>query len=88
MVNNNWKLLLASRANPRTNLKEDMLFRIGSDPIEKNNVLADNMKIYTDLKEIIKPFEFIKASKQVPPKEEGQKGFKAPKEWKINGSLK
>ncbi|MEJ7779666.1 MAG: sulfatase-like hydrolase/transferase [Daejeonella sp.] len=88
MVNNNWKLLLMSGANPRTKLKEDMLFDMASDLVEKNNVLADNMKIYTDLKEIIKPFEFIKASKQVPPKEEGQKGFKAPKEWKINGSLK
>lgn len=83
IVNNDWKLIEASKLNPRMKLTSDQFFNISADPSEKRDVKNTRMKEYQRLKTDIQKYNSIKSSAEVPPYEEGRDGFVAPKEWNI-----
>jgi arylsulfatase B len=83
IVNNKWKLVKANSGNEKMTETTDMLFEIGKDPSEKNNVIASQPEVYKQLDKIVSGLDAIKPANEVPPYAEGRKGFKAPKEWKI-----
>lgn len=83
IVNNNWKLVMATTDNPRMEVSEDMLFNIAADPSEQINVKDHHPQIYKELYDIVTQFETIESNTKVPPYQEGREKFKAPKEWTI-----
>lgn len=83
MVNSNWKLVQANAGNPKMKQKEDAFFEIMTDPDETKNVKDKYPQEFEELKEEIKVYDSIKASKEVPPYGQGRKNFKAPKDWEI-----
>lgn len=83
IINNEWKLIVASDRNPKMQLTEDHLFRIVKDPSEKNNVAKENPEAYADMKALLLKYDAIKSDVEVPPYGKGRTGFKAPKDWVI-----
>ena len=83
MVNAQWKLIKADGSRGMR-LKEDVLFHIASDPSERVDVKQEYPLEYEKMKKAMEKYENIYYKTQVPPHGEGSKGFKAPKEWKIN----
>ena len=81
IINNDWKLIVAGKANERTNLKKDVLIKIATDVSEKKDVKDEYPLVYKNLLEAVKTFDEIKAAKTV--KDEGERSFKAPKNWEI-----
>ncbi|MGV3540067.1 MAG: sulfatase-like hydrolase/transferase, partial [Rufibacter sp.] len=81
IINNQWKLMRAEKANPRTNLKKDVLIKISEDERETKDVKDQYPQIYKTMLEAVKPFDEIKAARTVV--DEGEKTFKAPKNWEI-----
>jgi hypothetical protein len=59
------------------------LFRIDTDPNEKQNVINDHQKLAAELLEFVKPYDAIQPAVPMPDYGVGQKGFVAPKEWKV-----
>jgi arylsulfatase B len=83
IINDEWKLIVASDKNPKMELKEDHLFRIVEDPSEKQNVARQYPQVGAELKARVAEYDGIKSNAIVPPYGEGRAGFKAPAEWNI-----
>lgn len=83
IIKNNWKLVSANAGNPGMNNKEDELFKITSDPFEEKDIKSKYLSIYDDLKKHLLIYDTIQPKKFVPSYSKGRKGFRAPKNWKI-----
>ncbi len=83
IVNNNWKLVKKNSRNSWMKVKENMLFNMEEDPGETTDIKEEHPAIFKELKEIVDNYDAIKPKQKVPSYQEGKKGFKAPKEWKI-----
>jgi len=82
VVTNEWKFIEKGH-NPKMNLNENQLFKITSDVSEKNNVIEQYPKIADDLRKFVFEYDTIQPKHPMPDYNEGQEGFKAPKEWKV-----
>jgi Arylsulfatase A and related enzymes len=83
LIYDDWKIVKANMGNPKMEGKEDMLFNIVKDPGERRNVRAENEQVYARLNKMVAEFDDIKSDNVVPGYHEGRKGFKAPREWKV-----
>ncbi len=84
IVNHDWKLVKATGENPKMDIKHDMLFNIAEDVAETTNQKQEYPKRYEELNDRVTQFDTIESDNKVPPYQQGQKGFKAPKEWTID----
>lgn len=84
ILHNQWKLVKAKSGNPKMENQEDLLFNIMNDPFEKQDVKAQYPDVYQQLVKLVASYDAIKPAVEVPPFGQGRKGYKAPKEWKIN----
>jgi arylsulfatase B len=82
VVTNEWKFIEKGH-NQKMKIDENQLFRIDSDPNEQHNVIHKHPDIATELLEFIKPYDAIQPAIPMPDYGVGQKGFVAPKEWKV-----
>ncbi|WP_206688049.1 sulfatase-like hydrolase/transferase [Aestuariibaculum marinum] len=82
LVNTEWKLI-KSDGSRGMRLENDVLFHLISDPSEKLDVRQQYPLVYKKMMTAIEKFENIHYKTEVRPYGEGRKGFKAPKEWKI-----
>jgi arylsulfatase B len=62
------------------------LYRIASDPYEKNDLAADHPEIVERMWTKLLKFRALQPADAVPPYGQGKEGFKAPKEWRIPGT--
>lgn len=83
LIVDGWKIVKANMGNPKMEEKEDMLFNIMQDPSERKNVRVENEAMYARLNKMVAEFDNIKSAMVVPAYQEGRKGFKAPKDWKV-----
>ncbi|WP_262919498.1 sulfatase-like hydrolase/transferase [Niabella hibiscisoli] len=83
VIVDDWKLVKAGGGTGKTNEKEDFLFNIVKDPMEKNDVKSQYPLQYQELLKASKPYSEIKSNVKVPPYGQGRKTFKAPREWNI-----
>jgi len=82
VVTNEWKFIEKGH-NPKMNLTENQLFKITSDASEKDNVIEQYPKIADDLRNFVFRYDTIQPKRPMPDYNEGQEGYKAPKEWKV-----
>ena len=80
---NGWKAIIERSAPdaPEKKVNSRLLYRLDDSRIEKENLLPTNQKIYQELSTEIEEFLKLKSKNQIPRYPEGQRGFKAPKDW-------
>ena len=82
VVTNEWKFIEKGH-NPKMKIDKNQLFRIDTDPNEKTNVIDQYPKLAAEFLEFVKPYDALKPVIPMPDYGEGQKGFVAPREWKV-----
>ena len=82
VVNKDYKFIKKD-GNPKLNLTEDFLVDYKTDPYERKNASVNNEQIVKRLYQITEKYDTITPSVPEVPYDKGQKGFKAPKEWKV-----
>ncbi|KAB2822089.1 MAG: arylsulfatase [Paludibacter sp.] len=82
VVTNEWKFIEKGH-NPKMKISENQLFRIDTDPNEKTNVIDQYPKLAAEFLEFVKPYDALKPVIPMPDYGEGQEGFVAPREWKV-----
>jgi len=82
VVTNEWKFIEKGH-NPKMKLEENQLFKITSDASEKDNVIEQYPKIADELRKFVFRYDTIQPKRPMPEYNEGQDGYKAPKEWKV-----
>lgn len=82
VVSNEWKFIEKGH-NENMKMESDMLFKIGEDPFERNNLISLHKEKAAELKAFIKPYDAIEPSRPLPDYGVGRDGFKPPKEWKV-----
>lgn len=83
LISNQWKLVKADAGNTHMKHKEDQLFDIVKDPLEKSNLKVSHDGVYQQMLKKLAPYEAIVSEFTVPPYSQGRKEFKAPKNWMI-----
>ncbi|MGS2738261.1 sulfatase-like hydrolase/transferase [Sinomicrobium sp. M5D2P17] len=83
IVNTKWKLVKKNSRNPSMRVNENMLFNMQEDPGETTNIKEKHSGIFERLKKTANNYDTIESKQEVPPYQDGKKGFKAPKEWNI-----
>ena len=82
-VNSRYKMILAGKSE-RLGLKEDFITDIIANPGEKNKLAgSDDQKAVDHLRKVIEEGDAIVPVHPEIPYGQGQKGFVAPKEWKL-----
>lgn len=82
-VNSQYKMILAGKSE-RLGLKEDFITDIIANPGEKNKLAgSDDQKAIDHLRKVIEEGDAIVPVHPEIPYGQGQKGFVAPKEWKL-----
>lgn len=82
VVNKEYKFI-RKEGNPKLNLTEDFLVDYSTDPYERKNASMNNGQIVRHLYQIAEKYDTVIPSVPEVPYNQGQKGFKAPKEWKV-----
>ncbi len=83
IIVDDWKLVKAGGGAGKISEKEDFLFHIVKDPLEKNDVKDQHPLRYKEMLSAIQPYQEIKSAVKVPPYGQGRKTFKAPHEWNV-----
>lgn len=81
-VSNEWKFIEKGH-NAEMKLESDVLFKIDTDPFEKNNLVATYPEKAEELRSFVKTYDTIQPPRVLPPFSVGRDGFVAPKEWKV-----
>lgn len=82
VVTNEWKFIEKGH-NSKMKLEKDQLFRIDTDPNEKNNVIDENKIKADELLKYVQRYDSIKPARPMPNYGVGKDGFIPPKEWKV-----
>lgn len=69
--------------SPAMRLDNDFLVDYKTDPYERKNAIMNNAQVAKRLSQIAEKYDTITPSVPEVPYGKGQKGFKAPKEWKV-----
>jgi arylsulfatase B len=82
VVSNEWKFIEKGH-NDKMKMDADMLFKIDTDPFEKNNVINTYKEKAAELKNFVKPYDAIEPPRPLPDYAVGRDDFVPPKEWKV-----
>ena len=86
LIEPEWKLIVNGPkiTDPSAAAKREvLLFRITSDPYEKNNVAPENKNVVDRMLARLKKFRALQPADAVAPYAQRDSSFKAPREWRI-----
>lgn len=85
-----WKLIILgpniAASDYQSQKHQRLLFRIGEDPLEKNDLAAKNLEVVRQLAARMIEFRKLQPKNAVATYGQERQGFQAPKQWKIRRS--
>ncbi len=82
VVSNEWKFIEKGH-NAAMRMDSDMLFKIDTDPSEKNNLIDSHRDKAEELRSFVKTYDTIRPPRKLPDFGVGRDEFVAPEEWKV-----